>query len=157
MIKELGDFTASLKSRLNIGQDLKVEGPYGHFDFNDSAAQLWIAGGIGIAAFTAILQQRQTMNNPPKAILYYCSDTLEPKLIEELQQLSSSSEVELRIIDNSRHALLSAEQLVNEVADLMQRKIWFCGPVAFSSNLQQQLAHYRYPLKHFHSELFELR
>ncbi|WP_220720440.1 ferredoxin reductase family protein [Agarivorans litoreus] len=157
LIKELGDFTASLKSRLNIGQDLKVEGPYGHFDFNDSAAQLWIAGGIGIAAFTAILQQRQTMNNPPKAILYYCSDTLEPKLIEELQQLSQSSEVELRIIDNSRQALLSAEQLVNEVADLMQRKIWFCGPVAFSSNLQQQLAHYGYPLKHFHSELFELR
>ncbi|WP_411994610.1 ferric reductase-like transmembrane domain-containing protein [Agarivorans sp. DSG3-1] len=157
MIKELGDFTANLKNRLSIGQELKIEGPYGNFDFSDSAPQLWIAGGIGIAAFTAILQQRQTMDKPPLAKLYYCSETIEAKFIEELQHLANGAQIELQIIDNSNQAFLNTDQLLREVDDLMQRSIWFCGPSKFSQCLQNDLAKQGYNLNQFHNELFEMR
>src|SRR3990167_3827773 len=49
-IKALGDYTGQLGQRLQVGQAVRVEGPYGRFDMtrlNRRARQIWIAGGIG--------------------------------------------------------------------------------------------------------------
>ena len=51
LIKELGDFTNGLYERLNAGDAVTVEGPYGRLEFDLSKPQIWIAGGVGIASF----------------------------------------------------------------------------------------------------------
>ena len=52
--KELGDHTSRLRAKLQVGQDLKIEGPYGCFTFDDARVrQIWIGGGIGITPFVA--------------------------------------------------------------------------------------------------------
>lgn len=46
-IKALGDYTGQLGRRLQVGQTVRVEGPYGRFDMariNRRARQIWIAG-----------------------------------------------------------------------------------------------------------------
>ena len=54
VIKELGDHTSRLREKLHVGQDLKIEGPYGCFDFdNGQPRQVWIGGGVGITPFIA--------------------------------------------------------------------------------------------------------
>ena len=43
-----------MRDRLSIGQEVKVEGPYGCFTFDDGRArQIWIGGGVGVTPFIA--------------------------------------------------------------------------------------------------------
>jgi predicted ferric reductase len=47
LIKELGDYTRGLGSRLQLGQSAEVEGPYGKFNFDGpQRRQIWIGAGI---------------------------------------------------------------------------------------------------------------
>ncbi|WP_432459989.1 ferredoxin reductase family protein [Agarivorans sp. QJM3NY_25] len=162
LIKELGDFTSTLKDRIKVGDKLRVEGPYGYLAFKDPAPQLWIAGGIGIAAFEAILEERQSSKDSPDAILYYCTSAPNQALIDNLIEQAQRARVDLRIINRCKQqttlpARLSVAQLQTEVGDLFERKTWFCGPSAFSGDLRRDFAAIHYPLKHFHEELFEMR
>ena len=61
-IKALGNFTRRLPHTVHVGQEVSVEGPYGHFrlDRHDpSRRQIWIAGGIGVTPFLAWLEALQ--------------------------------------------------------------------------------------------------
>ena len=59
MIKPLGDYTGRLPATLKAGDPVRVEGPYGRFDFGGAQArQIWVAGGIGITPFVARMQAR---------------------------------------------------------------------------------------------------
>jgi predicted ferric reductase len=52
LVKEFGDYTNSLAASLKVGDVVKVEGPYGQFNFNGKKTrQIWGGAGIGIAPF----------------------------------------------------------------------------------------------------------
>lgn len=54
IVKELGDHTSRLRKKLYNGQKVVIEGPYGHFLFEDNQPiQIWIDGGIWIPPFVA--------------------------------------------------------------------------------------------------------
>jgi len=60
-IKKLGDGTKDLYDKITTGTRVKVDGPYGQFDFQEGKdKQVWIAGGIGITAFIAYLERGNT-------------------------------------------------------------------------------------------------
>jgi predicted ferric reductase len=60
-IKKLGDGTTDLYDNLVTGAKIKVDGPYGQFDFKQGKEkQVWIAGGIGITAFISYLERENT-------------------------------------------------------------------------------------------------
>ena len=74
-IKALGDYTRQLAHRLQVGQAVCVEGPYGRLDARhgrEDAAQVWVAGGIGITPFLAWLEnaQREPLKTPVQ--MHYC-------------------------------------------------------------------------------------
>ena len=52
-VKALGDFTARLGQKLDVGQAVRVQGPFGRFRMSGTADEVWIAGGIGITPFLA--------------------------------------------------------------------------------------------------------
>ncbi len=55
-IKASGDFTQALQGRLSAGSIARIEGPYGRFELaRGGRRQLWLAGGIGITPFLAML------------------------------------------------------------------------------------------------------
>jgi len=157
LIKELGDFTSVLKSSLTVGQPVSIEGPYGKFDFDDTNDQLWIAGGIGIAAFKAELQARQHLTVEKSVTLYYCTLRPSETLISELKKEASLANIVLKVIDGRSDPLLTVAILQSTYEDLTARSIWFCGPTNFSNQLKKDLTGIGYNLNLFHQEYFSMR
>ncbi|SDH22537.1 Predicted ferric reductase [Vibrio xiamenensis] len=157
LIKELGDFTCELKTRVQCGDTLQVEGPYGRFEFDDEKPSVWIAGGVGIAAFKAILAERAKKPCEQNVRLYYCTLSPDPELIDELNTLANRANIILHVIDNRSEPKLNIERLTQEVPDLLQRSIWFCGPSGFANALKTWLTKRGFPSQRFHCEYFEMR
>ncbi|MFM2666102.1 ferredoxin reductase family protein [Vibrio mediterranei] len=157
LIKALGDFTGNIHKQVQIGQQIEVEGPYGKFDFDDSKKQLWIAGGIGCAAFKARLDELAQQPDRGGVVFYYCTESPSPSLIIEMESAARKANVEFHVIDNRLKPFLSIEQIRQKHPDIAQRSIWFCGPVGFRKALLGQLKATRFDTKNFHSELFNFR
>lgn len=157
LIKALGDFTGNIHKQVQIGQQIEVEGPYGKFDFDDSKKQVWIAGGIGCAAFKARLDELAQQPDRGGVVFYYCTESPSPTLIIEMESAARKANVEFHVIDNRLKPFLSIEQIRQKHPDIAQRSIWFCGPVGFRKALLGQLKAIRFDTKNFHSELFNFR
>ncbi|MHB8949656.1 MAG: ferredoxin reductase family protein [Rhodoferax sp.] len=157
-IKALGDYTRGLAGRLQVGQTVRVEGPYGRFELarrKPKAHQIWIAGGIGVTPFLAWLESLQA--NPqqaPTADFHYCTrnqaaDTFAQHLTTLCATLPS---VRLHIHDASRGARLTADTL----AATDKSEIWFCGPAGLGNALRNGLKSMGV-IPRFHQEAFEMR
>ncbi|MBC7005897.1 ferric reductase-like transmembrane domain-containing protein [Photobacterium sp. BZF1] len=157
LIKALGDFTSTIHQRLEIGENVTVEGPYGHFDFNDNKPQIWVAGGIGCAAFKARLEELQSLNSHDPILFYYCTEYPSPQLIRDLESATYGTNVDFHVIDNRLHRFLTVDDIRQRANNLQNSSIWFCGPTPFGNTLKQQLESLQFDMKHFHTELFNFR
>lgn len=157
LVKALGDFTSDIQNQVSVGQQVEVEGPYGRFDFNDNRKQIWIAGGIGCAAFKARLEELATSQSNDNVVFYYCTQAPSKALIEEMEIAAAKANVEFHVIDNRLKPFLSIEQIHQKHPDLAERSIWFCGPVGFKDALLTQLKTLKLDASMFHSELFNFR
>ncbi|ERM53979.1 ferric reductase [Vibrio mimicus CAIM 1883] len=158
LIKELGDFTTGLHERLQNGESLEVEGPYGKFDFAANQPQIWIGGGVGIAPFMAGLDWLTMERSHPQVHLFFCCHQIDPNLCAELRHKAQLAGVSLTIIDSSVDPHLSADDIARRCGDLSRFEFYFCGPVAFSNSLKKALKPYRVDLsRQFHEEQFVMR
>lgn len=157
-IKGLGDYTRGLAARLQVGQEVQIEGPYGRFDFtrsNPKARQIWIAGGIGVTPFLAWLESLQAdPQKVPAADLHYCTrdengDTFVPRLKALCTTLPG---IRLHIHGASQGANLDAQAL----AVSSKTEIWYCGPAGLANMLRTGLTSMG-ALPRFHQEAFEMR
>src|SRR5690606_24053864 len=139
------------------------EGPYGRMNprhARDDAAQVWVAGGIGITPFLAWLE---SMHHAPAAApvtMHYCvrnaaTDPFVERVIALCAQLPN---VKLRLHDASlgnrlaAQPVLAATQPVNGKMDL-----WFCGPSGFAKSLEQGMKELLGRGFRIHREVFEMR
>lgn len=161
-IKALGDYTRGLARRLQVGQAVQVEGPYGRFQLalrNPRARQIWIAGGIGITPFLAWLESlRQHPDQAASAELHYCTrDRHNDPLVARLEALCATLPgITLHIHGARQGEILAASQLQAGAVTGQKTELWFCGPSGLAQQLRQGLAaaglRYR-----FHQEAFEMR
>ena len=162
-IKALGDYTRGLGRRLRAGQSVHVEGPYGRFDFRRAsrkAAQIWIAGGIGVTPFIAWLESLQTAaGNAPEVDLYYstrCRD--DDPFVSRLESLCAGlASIRLHIVSTDRDPALNAEWLQQHHGSARHTELWFCGPRAFGEALRTGLTRLGMRGVRFHQEAFEMR
>jgi len=47
-IKALGDFTFGLKNAIEIGQDVRIQGPFGRFQHTGKTPEIWVAGALAL-------------------------------------------------------------------------------------------------------------
>jgi len=157
-IKALGDYTQSLAQRLQVGQSVRVEGPYGRFDLarrNPEAGQIWVAGGIGVTPFLAWLESLQNSSQQtPSADLHYCTrKQANDPFAARLQTLCRAlPEVRLHIHDASKGEALTAHELHARG----HSEIWFCGPAGLGHALRNGLKSMGLNPR-FHQEAFEMR
>ena len=157
-IKSLGDYTGSLAQRLQTGQAVRVEGPYGRFDLerrDPKARQIWIAGGIGVTPFLAWLESLQSRpDQAPAADLHYCTrDQQSDVFVPRLQALCASLPgVQLHIHGARQGNTLKAAALQGA----QKAEIWFCGPNGLATSLREGL-HALGARPRFHQEAFEMR
>ncbi len=157
-IKALGDYTNGLAARLQAGQAVRVEGPYGRFDItrgNPCEKQIWIAGGIGVTPFLAWLEALQAKPEiAPAADLHYCTrDQATDGFVSRLESLCLTLPgIRLHIHDARQGDLLKAESL----AVASNTEIWFCGPIGLANALRKGI-HAMGWRPRFHQEAFEMR
>ncbi|HND57873.1 MAG TPA: FAD-binding oxidoreductase, partial [Thauera aminoaromatica] len=162
MIKPLGDYTRSLPATLKAGDPVRVEGPYGRFDFGGAQArQIWVAGGIGITPFVARMQaraQEDRQGGRAAAIdLFYSTSAPDEGFIARLRELAARARVQLHVLVSPRDGRLDADGICRSVPDWKQAGVWFCGPAGFGAMLRDTLAARGLPAERFHQELFEMR
>lgn len=157
-IKALGDYTGQLGRRLQVGQTVRVEGPYGRFDMariNRRARQIWIAGGIGVTPFLAWLESLQAHpETAPTADLHYCTrDQASDVFVPRLQALCAALPgVQLHIHGARQGGTLTARSL----GEAKHAEIWFCGPSGLADALRDGLRAMG-GRPRFHQEAFEMR
>lgn len=162
-IKALGDYTAHLNHKLKIGQPVTIEGPYGKFNFKQhkaNAAQIWIAGGIGVTPFLAWLEALQNQpEQSPVAQLHYCTrDSATDPFVKRLQLACSGFVgIQLHIHDSSQGGKLTADQLLSEHKRKKAMEVWFCGPSGWAKLLEKELRERLEGTLLFRKEAFELR
>lgn len=158
VIKALGDYTKTLAATLKIGDPVKIEGPYGSFNFRgDAPTQIWIGGGIGITPFIARMQSLATEPDGKSIVLFHSTAVLDQGAIDLLTRDAHAAGVELHVLVDARDGLLSAERICRLVPHWLQSDIWFCGPAGFGQALRRDFAARGLPAGSFHQELFEMR
>lgn len=162
-IKALGDHTRQLAGRLQSGQAVDVEGPYGRFDvarINRRARQLWVAGGIGVTPFLAWLDALQgKAAEMPETDLHYCTrDRDNDPFVGELAQLCSSlPSIRLHVHGSAQGEKLDAAGLLKYVPAKQTAEVWFCGPEGLAAALRRGLEDSGLAGTRFHQEAFVMR
>ncbi|KOF54388.1 ferric reductase [Achromobacter sp. DMS1] len=161
-IKALGDYTRGLAARVQAGQRITVEGPYGCFrpaPPESGTTQVWIAGGIGVTPFLSWLESMQAdPAGAPRAHLHYCvrdagADPFVPRLRALCNALPS---VALTVHDSHAGQRLDASRLASDAAGHAQ-DIWFCGPPGLARTLRRAWRRAGGAGEGFHQEAFEMR
>jgi predicted ferric reductase len=158
VIKELGDYTRTLAGRLKAGDLLRVEGPYGRFNFNSGTnRQIWVGGGIGITPFLARMKHLAAHPDGRQIDLFHTTGTLDASVRSRLQRDADSSGVALHVLVDEVDGRLGAQRICRDVPDWRGADIWFCGPKGFGDQLRKDFRARGLAGGAFHQELFELR
>lgn len=163
--KELGDHTSQLREKLQVGQSVTIEGPYGCFDFDDDQSrQIWIGAGIGITPFIAAMKHRAQLrrehpNEPrPEVDLFHSTTDYDERAIAKLTSDAEAASVRLHVVVGSRDGRLSGDRIRGLVPDWREASIWFCGPAGFGQELRRDFGRHGMDVaEHFHQELFAMR
>ncbi|MBV2135055.1 ferric reductase-like transmembrane domain-containing protein [Pseudomonas sp. MAP12] len=157
-IKGIGDYTATLPKTLKVGDLVKVEGPYGTFNFRgNQPRQIWVAGGIGITPFIARMQARERHPETRSIDLFYSTSAPDQGFIDKLQQLAKRANVQLHVLVSGKDGRLTADGLCQMVPEWQSASVWFCGPAGFGQSLRQDLLARGLAGEDFHQELFDMR
>ncbi|MCC6916846.1 ferric reductase-like transmembrane domain-containing protein [Nitrosomonas sp.] len=163
--KALGDHTSQLHEKLQPGQPVRIEGPYGCFTFSDTCRrQIWVGGGIGITPFIARMKQlalsgeKQTRPENQQYDLFHSTADIDEKALNKLAEDARSSNVRLHVLIDARDGYLTGERIRAEIPEWREASIWFCGPAGFGEVLKKDFAAHGFPAEqHFHQELFLMR
>ena len=157
-IKGIGDYTQTLPEALQVGDLVKVEGPYGRFDFSgQKPGQIWVAGGIGVTPFIARMQALLQQPGEHSIDLFYSTSAPDEQFIARLRELAERAQVRLHLLVSGKDPRLTAERLCQLAPQWQAANVWFCGPAGFAQALRDGLVARGLPAEDFHQELFDMR
>lgn len=162
-IKIEGPFSQQA-SKLQPGDPLLVQGPWGAFTLPTGATRLvMLAGGIGITPFRSMVREVCLQARPIDICLLYSSRTCrEAAYLNELEQLTRAC-FRLRLVSIcTREPQAPAQELRRIDASLLDTVVGnyalgqflLCGPRAFMDDLQALLAHRGVEPQRIKRELF---
>ena len=160
--KALGDHTSRLAGRLQEGQSVQIEGPYGCFTFEDDCpGQIWIGGGIGVTPFIArmkYLAQTQGTGSGKVIDLFHPTADVDEDALARLIETAAAANVRLHLLVDAKDGRLTGDRIRETVPNWRAASIWFCGPAGFGRALKSDFAAQGWPVKkRFHQELFQMR
>lgn len=158
MAKELGDFTSRLRTEFAVGRNIRLEGPYGCFDFEDGKRiQIWVAAGIGITPFLARMRQLARNGHAMEIHLFYVASDTSGDVLSLVRDNARTAEVKLRIHLTQQHGRLDGDVIRELLPKWRRASVWFCGPFAFGDSLRRGFVDNGLEARHFHQERFEFR
>lgn len=158
VIKGLGDYTRTLPERVRLGDVVKIEGPYGRFNFQGTCPrQIWVGAGIGVTPFIARMQASARSPDGREVDLFHPTSALDEAALARMREDADAAGVRLHVLWSPRDGRLNAQRLTEAVPQWREAEVWFCGPAAFGQQLRQDLEAMGLPPGRFHQELFEMR
>jgi len=156
-IKNLGDFTATIKNTIKPGLPLLIDGPHGNFTLPVGAAKLLlIGGGIGITPIRA-LAEAAAKKRVDTVVVYSTHQDSERIFNAEFAMLVAAGRIKMISHVSATAGRLSAAKLLLLVPDLVEREIFVCGPPDMNQSLRQQLLANGVPQSRFHWERFSFQ
>ncbi|WP_300456363.1 ferric reductase-like transmembrane domain-containing protein [Accumulibacter sp.] len=154
-VKALGDCTRRLQS-VESGVLARVHGAFGTFLADRPAApQLWLAGGIGITPFLALL--RAGPLGQPTTLVYLHRRAADAAFLQEIRALAESDR------QLTLHALATGNEppdlaaLLPAAPALAGIECYLCGPPAMIDAVRQVLRERGIRPRHIHFENFGFR
>ncbi len=158
IVKALGDWTGKLSEYLHEGLPVRVEGPYGCFDFEDAQPrQIWIGAGIGITPFVAAMKFRASHPQSMPVDLFHVTSDVDQEAIDKLKADAAAANVRLHLLVSPRDGRLTPQAIREAVPPWREASIWFCGPAGFGVALRQDFIQQGLAAERFHQELFDMR
>ena len=158
VIKQLGDWTGQLDDWLHVGLPVKVEGPYGCFDFNDGLPrQIWVGAGIGITPFIAKMKHLAHSGGQQQIDLFHTTTDFDQGAIDKLCADAAAANINLHLTVTTRDGHLTPAQIRDAVPQWREGSVWFCGPSGFGDELKRDFVKQGLPAARFHQELFAMR
>lgn len=165
-IKELGDFTATIK-HVKPGTRAFLEGPFGAFtlDADSSKGLVFIVGGVGVTPVMSILRTLQETDDARPLLLIYGSRDLEDTLfLDELRGLGQLLDLTtIHVLEDSPDGWTGESGLINqEIVDRYLPKepadfdYYVCGPEPLMDFAEVHLRRSGVPLRQIFSERFNI-
>ncbi len=154
-IKALGDCTRNIQS-MEAGVAARVQGGFG--DFGSASAgkpALWIAGGIGIAPFVALLRA----GAPAAAVrlIYLYRDEHDACFLDELNTVADRTPLVTVTSYRTGNALPDLPAILPQAAALVGLDCTLCGPPGLVDAAIAQLRERGVAPEHIHFERFDFR
>lgn len=154
-IKALGDCTRVLQ-RVRPGVAVRVQGPFGHFlPPTFDRPSLWLAGGIGITPFMAVL--RAAPVSVPVHLIYLHRDADDAAYVEELHEWVLHQPLLTLTVQASGAGLPDLSQLLPDMALCGDRDCYLCGPPGLVAAARRVLMKCGVAATQIHSERFDFR
>ncbi len=138
--------------KIQPGARVLAGGPYGFFTLTDTSKEyVFLAGGIGITAFRAILADLTARGTMPRITLFYSNRSADILFKSELDRLAKRfPQFTVRYLTDPER--IDATMVRTHVPDVMAPTYYLSGPkpmvVGVSKQLQQELGIPRSQLKH---------
>ena len=154
-IRALGDCTRHLQS-LPVGVAVRVQGPFGSFMANHAESpSLWIAGGIGITPFLAVLRNG-TLTHAVQ-LIYLCRHKTDAAYLTELDDLVAQQPQLILQVVISGEGQPDLEALLPAAAKLQSLTCYLCGPPGLVSAAVRVLKNRGVKAQKIHFERFDFR
>ena len=158
-IKPLGKFTNRIGRDLKVGTPVSVQGPFGRFGASrGKTPQIWIAAGIGVTPFTALLGDWRE-EDPAIEIYYTFRGQANAAHLTEIEEyVAALPNVTFHQVDTTGAARLNPEFIADQTRfDLRKAKVLYCGPKSLRQSLFVGLKPRGLTSRRFHYEEFEIR
>ncbi len=163
-VKVLGDWTNKVFTNIKDNTNVIIEGSYGDFlsKKRRNNLEIWIAGGIGITPYLAMLEDYKKNNNEKKNILFIWTvkDKNDAIYKEEINKnLPKNIEFNLHESDKQGRLLFSdLEDKINSILDgekMSTVSLFICGPVPMREAIIKDAK--KMNIKHIYYEEFNFR
>ncbi len=154
-IKALGDCTKHIQS-LEPGVAVRLQGPYGTFLLDrPSSPEVWIAAGIGITPFLALLRSHKVTQKTD--LIYLHREKEHAPYENELKTYATSQELlHFHSLAMENDPTLLFKWLVS-ISSLKEQQIYLCGPPLLIALVASWLQKQGVSRRQIHFERFDFR
>ncbi|MFM9757541.1 FAD-binding oxidoreductase [Aeromonas dhakensis] len=165
-IKDVGLVSHHLHQTLQVGDEIRVDGPFGDFNLTALPCErpLLLSAGSGITPMWAML--RDELTKRPDADIRFIHSARSPEDVIFADDLAALAAAHAGV----RHALileaapadhpwagrLTPEMLKELAPDLLSRHVYLCGPAPYMEAVSEMLAGLGLPAEQLHQESFGL-
>jgi predicted ferric reductase len=156
-VKSLGDYTADLQTSLKEGTKAKVQGAFGHFNYQYGKykKQLWLAGGIGITPFLSFLRD---VNPDYNVILIWSVISMDHANYKDeiMSIVEKNPNIKFVLWDSETKGYFTIDKMYKSTT-IKEHSIFICGPEEMRESYIKQLLHKGVSIKDIHYEEFSFR